>query len=183
MSLQATATLAAGAQGSGHAFIGKAGDASSVTRTVKIVMHDNYFDMENLSVKRGETIRFVITNAGQLVHEFNIGTKAMHAAHGEEMLTMMQHGALESDKINHDKMKMDMKMDIKMDMKMDMAMRGGETMRHDDANSVLLEPGKSAKIVWKFPDTATVQLEFACNIPGHYDAGMVGKVHFPKLIS
>jgi uncharacterized cupredoxin-like copper-binding protein len=45
-------------------------------------------------------------------------------------------------------------------------------MEHDDPNSVLLEPGKSAQIVWTFPsDTA---LDFACNVPGHYEAGMQG---------
>lgn len=45
-------------------------------------------------------------------------------------------------------------------------------MRHDDANSVLVEPGKSAELTWAF-DKAT-RLEFACNVPGHYQAGMKG---------
>ena len=45
---------------------------------------------------------------------------------------------------------------------------------HDEPNSVLLEPGKSAEIVWKFPEHA--ELEFACNVPGHYDAGMQGPI-------
>ncbi len=172
ISFQATTPWAAGSHGGGLGktpFIGKAGKASDVTRTVKIVMHDNYYDMEYLAVKRGETIRFVITNAGEFVHEFNIGTKAMHAAHAQEMLRMVEHGALEPDSINYDMMKMDM--------------GDGKTMTHDDPNSVLLEPSKSAEIIWKFPDTAGVQLEFACNLPGHYEAGMVGRVYFPNLVS
>ena len=70
---------------------------------------------------------------------------------------MMEHGVLEPDRINHDKMKM-----------------GG--MMHKDPNSVLLEPGKSAEIIWTFPKAKT-KLEFACNVPGHYEAGMVGPVH------
>jgi uncharacterized cupredoxin-like copper-binding protein len=148
---------------------GKAGEATSANRTVNIAMYDNYYDMENLSVKRGETIRFVITNKGELVHEFNIGTSAMHAAHKKEMAMMMEHGALEPDKINHDKMKMDM--------------GGGKTMRHDDANSVLLEPGQTAEIVWKFPVVDRVKLEFACNVPGHYESGMVGKIRFLNHVS
>ncbi len=45
-------------------------------------------------------------------------------------------------------------------------------MKHDDPNSVLLEPGKTAEIVWTFNETTS--LEFACNVPGHYQAGMVG---------
>jgi len=93
----------------------------------------------------------------------------MHKAHHEEMVMMMEHGALEPDRINQGKMKMDM--------------GNGKTMEHNDPNSVLLEPGKSAEIIWEFPKKAISQLEFACNIPGHYEAGMVGKVRFKKFSS
>ena len=93
------------------------------------------------------------------MHEFNIGTPAMHKGHQKEMMMMVDHGVLEADKINHDKMKMDM--------------GGGKTMEHNDPNSALLEPGKSKEIVWKFSKAGT--FEFACNVPGHYDAGMVGE--------
>ena len=48
-------------------------------------------------------------------------------------------------------------------------------MAHDDPNSVLLEPGKSAEIVWTF--NADAALQMACNVPGHYESGMVGKIH------
>ena len=44
---------------------------------------------------------------------------------------------------------------------------------HEEPNSVLIEPGKSGEIVWTFPKHA--ELEFACNIPGHYGSGMKGK--------
>ena len=59
-------------------------------------------------------------------------------------------------------------------MKMEMVDDHGNrhTMEHNDPNSVLIEPGKSAEIVWNFPHGGS--LEFACNIPGHYDSGMVG---------
>ena len=108
--------------------------------------------------KKGETIRFVLKNKGEFVHEFNIGTAKMHQAHQKEMKMMMEHGVLEPDKINHAKMKMDM--------------GGGKTMEHNDPNSALLEPKKSAEIIWKFDTDAT--LEFACNVPGHYESGMAG---------
>src|SRR3546814_5940718 len=49
---------------------------------------------------------------------------------------------------------------------------------HDDPNSVLVEPGKTQELVWKF--AATTGLEFACNVPGHYDSGMMGEVKFVK---
>ncbi|NQV83595.1 MAG: copper-binding protein [Rhodospirillales bacterium] len=167
LALNAPQAFAAGAHDDGHGKAsptGKAGKASDVTRTIKVMMGDNFYDMESLSVKGGETIRFQIKNTGSFVHEFSIGTKAMHAGHNKEMMRMMEHGALEADRINHDKMKMDM--------------GGGKTMQHNDPNSTLLEPGKSSEIIWNFPKDAVAELEFACNVPGHYEAGMVGKVHF-----
>ena len=131
-------------------------------RTIKIVMKENFYEPESISVKAGETVRFKIVNQGELVHEFNIGTKPMHVAHQKEMEMMVDHGVLEADRINHERMKM--------------KMSGGKTMEHDDPNSILLEPGKSDEIIWKF--TNATEMEFACNVPGHYDAGMVGQFHF-----
>ena len=46
-------------------------------------------------------------------------------------------------------------------------------MAHSHANSLLLEPNKSGEIIWKF--TNSIKLEAACNIPGHYESGMVSK--------
>lgn len=159
-----SATLAAGkhAGGHGHAAFefGKPAKAADATRTITVVMRDNLYEPEAISVQSGETVRFVIRNEGEFVHEFNLGTAAMHAAHQAEMMMMVEHGVLEPDRINHERMKMDM--------------GGGKTMEHDDPNSLLLEPGKSGEIVWSF--TTATGLEFACNVPGHYDAGMVGKL-------
>jgi len=142
--------------------IGNAGTTDEVSRTIQITMSDNSFSPEKIEIKEGETIRFVIKNEGDFVHEFNIGTTEMHAAHQEEMAAMVEHGALELDKINQLLMKMDM--------------GDGNTMEHKDPNSVLLEPSKTAEIIWKFSKKA--ELEFACNIPGHYQSGMVGDVKF-----
>lgn len=155
---------AAGNHGGGHGnatSIGEPGKASEVTRIIEIVMSDNWFEPEKISVKSGETIRFVLKNEGEFVHEFNIGTATMHARHQTEMAVMFEHGVLEVDKIHFDKMQMDM--------------GNGQTMDHDDPNSVLLEPRKNAELVWKFSSAS--RLEFACNIPGHYDAGMMGDIH------
>src|SRR3546814_20478253 len=102
-------------------------------------MKDNLYEPEAVSVRTGETIRFVIKNQGEFVHEFNIGTPEMHAAHQEEMMMMVEHGAPEPDKINRDKMKMDM--------------GGAKTMEHNDPTSVHLETGETAEIVWKFTKT------------------------------
>lgn len=47
-------------------------------------------------------------------------------------------------------------------------------MAHKDPNMVQVEPGASGEIVWKFSQAGTI--DFACLQPGHYDAGMKGKV-------
>jgi len=149
--------------GAGHGSSGKTGSpgkASDATRTINVTMGDNFYEPENISVKEGETVRFVVKNAGEFVHEFNIATGEMHKAHAPEMMMMMEHGVLQVDHINWDAAK-----------KMQASMGHG---MHDDPNSVLLEPGKSGEVIWTFPEHA--ELEFACNVPGHYESGMVGKI-------
>lgn len=169
ITLGATQVWSSGSHGDGHGEgnasktdIGMPGKAADATRTIQIKMLDNFYEPESISVKEGETVRFVIKNAGEFVHEFNIGTATMHAGHQKEMMSMVEHGILEADKINHDMMKMDM--------------GGGKTMEHNDPNSVLLEPGKSGEVVWTFAKAG--KTEFACNVPGHYDAGMMGHIKF-----
>ena len=167
--MTAPATFAAGTHAGCHgeeAAIGAAANASAASRTVEVAMYDNYYEPGEITVEPGETVRFVVTNKGQLVHEFNVGTAAMHAAHQDEMMMMVQHGVLEADKINHDMMNMDM--------------GGGHVMKHDDPNSVLLEPGQTSEVVWTFPSDASVHLQFACNVPGHYQAGMQGEIELAK---
>ncbi len=164
--LNVTSAFASGTHGGGHGpDIGEPGEASEVTRIIEITMGDNYYEPEELSIKEGETVKFIIKNEGDFVHEFNIGTAAMHAKHQEEMEMMVEHGVLEVDRINHDAMKMEMKDED----------GNVTTMEHDDPNSVLLEPGKTAEITWEFDTEA--KLEFACNVPGHYDSGMNGKIN------
>lgn len=47
-------------------------------------------------------------------------------------------------------------------------------MEHSDPNTVSLLPGESATLSWKFMGKDTVV--FACNIPGHFEAGMKHKL-------
>ncbi len=47
-------------------------------------------------------------------------------------------------------------------------------MEHADANMAHVKPGKAGEIVWQF--TQAGEFEFACLQPGHFEAGMVGKV-------
>ncbi|WP_192552089.1 plastocyanin/azurin family copper-binding protein [Pseudomonas sp. IzPS59] len=143
---------------------GQPAPAAKASRSIEVVMGDMSFDPKAIDIKAGETIRFVLVNKGQLLHEFNLGDAAMHAKHQQEMLQMQQSGMLTPTgmkEMSHDMAGMD---------------HGsmGHVMKHDDPNSVLVEPGKTAELTWTF--SKATSLEFACNIPGHYQAGMVGKL-------
>ena len=146
-----------------HAEIGQPAAAASATRTVNIEMTDLAFSPKTLEVKAGETVRFVLINKGQLLHEFNLGDAAMHAEPQKERLKMQQSGAMTTTGMHH------AGMDHGAMGQGSMPMAG---MTHDDPNSVLVEPGKTAELTWTF--SGTRDLEFACNVPGHYQAGMVG---------
>jgi uncharacterized cupredoxin-like copper-binding protein len=47
-------------------------------------------------------------------------------------------------------------------------------MEHDDPNAVSVEPGKTGQLIWQFTRAGTV--DFACLVPGHFEAGMTGQV-------
>tara|TARA_R110002020_G_scaffold402013_1_gene612200 strand:+ start:52 stop:459 length:408 start_codon:yes stop_codon:yes gene_type:complete len=49
-----------------------------------------------------------------------------------------------------------------------------ESHKHDDLNSVRLDPGMDGEVIWSFANAGS--FEFACLIPGHYDSGMKGKL-------
>ena len=54
------------------------------------------------------------------------------------------------------------------------AMKKNPEMEHDEPNGRRVTPGKADEIVWRF--TKTGEFEFACLIPGHREAGMLGKI-------
>ena len=135
--------------------IGKKGKQEDVTRIIKVLMYDNYFEPSSFTVQPGETIKFEVENVGELVHEFNIANQTMHKDHQSEMQKLVEMEIILADSI--DKMSM-------MDKSMD----------HSHANSVLLEPKESKDLIWKFENASNI--EIACNVPGHYDVGMIAKV-------
>jgi uncharacterized cupredoxin-like copper-binding protein len=47
-------------------------------------------------------------------------------------------------------------------------------MEHADPNMVSVDPGKTGELVWQF--TKAGIFDFACLQPGHFEAGMLGKV-------
>ena len=140
--------------------IGEKGKLSEVKRTIEIKMYDNYFELNEIIIKKGETIKFIVSNYGELVHEFNIATKEMHIKHQPEMMKMVENQILLADKIDKKKMKEMAKKD--------------HSMAHSHSNSVLLEPNKIGEIIWKF--NTDTKLEVACNVPGHYEVGMIADI-------
>jgi uncharacterized cupredoxin-like copper-binding protein len=92
---------------------------------------------EALHLRRGDVVRFVVSNRGRLRHEFSIGSEQEQAAHRAMMRQMPD-------------------------------------MVHDDPNTITVEPGQTKEIIWRFAGAEPVV--FACNAPGHAEAGMVAKV-------
>ena len=140
--------------------IGSKGNLNEVNRIVKVVMYDNYYEPSSFKIKAGETIKFELVNAGELVHEFNIANKMMHMKHQPEMEKMVESEILFADSIDKNKMKKMAKIN--------------KSMGHSHSNSVLLEPKQKGHIIWKFDNA--INIEVACNIPGHYQVGMIAKV-------
>jgi uncharacterized cupredoxin-like copper-binding protein len=111
---------------------------SKVTRTIEVRMADNMrFTPARIDVKLGETLRFVVVNAGQVMHEFVLGTKKELNEHAE-------------------------------------LMKKFPNMEHDEPYMAHVPPGKKGEIIWTFNRAG--EFDFACLLPGHFDAGMVGKI-------
>jgi uncharacterized cupredoxin-like copper-binding protein len=117
---------------------GIAGDPKAVSRTIEIGMTDAMrFTPDQLEVRLGETIRFVHTNSGKVMHEFVLGTKQ----------ELEEHAAL---------------------------MKKFPGMEHDEPYMSHVAPGKRGEVVWRFNRAG--EFDFACLLPGHYEAGMIGKI-------
>jgi len=145
----AGSVLSAGNNAGGHAHgpdtsaIGQPGQVSQVTRAIQVEMSDEMrFSPSSISVKAGETIKFVMSNQGKIKHEFVLGTDKALKDHYQQMMRFPE-------------------------------------MEHDDPNMVNVEPGKSGVVIWKFTTSGTV--DFACLLPGHYDAGMKGSIHVGSI--
>lgn len=73
---------------------GIAGDAKAAKRSIEISMTDNMrFSPDRIEVKQGDTVRFVVKNAGKVMHELVIGTKKDLDEHAAMMVKFpgMEH--------------------------------------------------------------------------------------------
>ncbi|GHE21146.1 cupredoxin domain-containing protein [Halomonas urumqiensis] len=140
-----------------HAGSHSSADAADVDRTIRFEAGDMWFEPEGLDIAPGETIRFEIVNTGNLEHEFVIGDAEAQAAHRKMMQEMSgSHGD------GH-------------------AGHGGHDMAEGEHGGVMpavtIAPGETAELVWTAPGNVDT-LEYACNIPGHYESGMSGNIDF-----
>jgi len=118
---------------------GKAGDPKKVTRTVAFDMSDKMrFTPAALTIKPGETVKFVVKNSGKVMHEFVLGTLSELKEHAE-------------------------------------LMKKFPNMEHAEPYMAHVPPGKTETIVWQF--TQGGEFHFGCLLPGHFEAGMVGKIN------
>jgi len=70
----------------GAGVVGEPADAEDATRTIEVTTLDTMaFVPSRISVSAGETIGFVVTNAGKSVHEFTLGS-GVHS--GSNSITM-----------------------------------------------------------------------------------------------
>ena len=53
-------------------------------------------------------------------------------------------------------------------------MKKHPNMEHDEPYMAHVAPGRSQEIVWTF--TKAGEFHFGCLVPGHFDAGMIGRV-------
>jgi uncharacterized cupredoxin-like copper-binding protein len=127
----------------GAARFGHPGDGSHVDRTIEITAVDLAFKPGSVTVQRGQTVKFVVTDRGKLTHAFVIGPELVQQEHDKEMLQMTPQQRQE-----------------------EMA---------KSPNGLLMQPGQTKTLVWTF-DTPLDQLQYACHVPGHYQAGMRGTI-------
>jgi len=66
--------------------IGKPGKATDAKRTITVSMLDSMrFNPQSISVKQGETIKFIVKNSGKVKHEMVLGTENELKEHAEVM--------------------------------------------------------------------------------------------------
>ena len=74
---------------------GREGDPAKAARTILVDMGDSMrFNPGKMRIRRGETVKFVVSNSGKVTHEMVIGTEAALKSHAE---VMKKHPGMEHD--------------------------------------------------------------------------------------
>ena len=81
-----------------HTPFGRAADPVKAKRTVRVEMTDQMrFHPAEITVRRGEVVRFVPVNKGQVMHEMVLGTMDELKKHAE---LMKKHPGMEHDELH-----------------------------------------------------------------------------------
>jgi len=78
---------------------GCGGETAAADRTIEVEMRDNVFEPASIDIARGETVRFVFSNGGQVAHDAVVGDAEEQREHGEEMAKGDMHHGSEGDAI------------------------------------------------------------------------------------
>lgn len=123
--------------------VGKPAAEADATKTINVVAKDSmrYAFSPVPDIKSGDIVTFIVTNEGQIPHEFSIGDKREQDAHRKMMQKM-------------------------------------PNMVHEDGNTITVKPGETKKLTWNFNGNlkGLSEVVFACNVPGHFEAGMFHKM-------
>lgn len=122
---------------------------TDAVRTITIEMESLSFKPKQISVTAGETIRFILHNIGDIPHDFTIGTPVVQEGRRAVMRELFDA-------------------DILQEYLADAPPRDGP-------NSVIILGGETRELIWTF--TETQEIEFGCNLPLHYEAGMRGDIN------
>lgn len=155
---------------------------------VTIVMTDNKFTPNKLTVKAGQTVHFLFKNEGKLKHEAIFGDEQTQLEHEQMMVQMSikeaQGSAVASitshdDGENPDHTHLDqmgsmmdghMGSDVGSMMTDHMGSDMGSDMAHAHDHAVSLDPGKSVTQSYTFDQAGTTYV--GCHQPNHYADGM-----------
>ena len=120
-----------------HTF-GKASDPTKAVRTIEIEMSDTMrFTPAEITLNKGDTIRFVVKNNGQLLHEMVLGT----------LSDLNEHAEL---------------------------MKKFPGMEHAEPHMAHVDVGHIGEMGWEFTNSG--EFFYGCLQPGHFDAGMKGRI-------
>ena len=118
-------------------------------RTVVIDLAD-LDGMDTLNAKAGETVRFVLHNSGDVMHDFTIGSAARQEGR-KALIAVLTDGE-------------------------PLGGENGGYIALDTPNAVLVMPGEVKELTWTFTETADVQ--FGNNLPAHLGGGVRGAFKF-----
>jgi uncharacterized cupredoxin-like copper-binding protein len=77
---------------------GSMSDAKA-TRTIDVTMKEFAYEPASVSVKTGETVKFVFRNEGQILHDAFIGDEAAQTEHEQEMRAGDSHKGHDAVKV------------------------------------------------------------------------------------